>query len=215
MRIKFSPKRQNSFLHISVSTGPMQTENRDTGPDSLEISSGKIMQNNYRQDMPPWRSGAAWDAANRSLDSLIQRNRMALDSVVILAQKVQARMVSIFSLLDDLCQVTCPWCPDPCCLAARVWIDFKDLLFLHLAGHPVPPEQLLSDFKETCRFWSPRGCMLSRVSRPWVCTWHLCPTQKVILGRKAPSVQEKLRHAVQGITAGRKAMEAEFIRIVS
>jgi len=193
----------------------MPAENTDTGPDSLENSSGKIMQNNDCQDMLPWGSGAAWDAANRSLDSLIQRNRMALDPVVILAQKVQARMVSIFSLLDDLCQVTCPWCPDPCCLAARVWIDFKDLLFLHLAGHPVPPEQLLSDFKESCRYWSPRGCTLPRVSRPWVCTWHLCPTQKVILRRKAPSVQKKLRHAVQGITAGRKAIEAEFIRIVS
>ena len=33
------------------------------------------------------------------------------------------------------------------------------------------------------------------------------PTQKVNLRRKAPSVQEKLRHSVQGITAGRKAME--------
>jgi len=130
MRIKFSPKRQNSFLHIFCVRWTEAGDNTDTGSQSLEISSGKIMHSNYRQDMPPWGSGAAWDAANRSLDSLIQRNRMALDSVVILAQKVQARMVSIFSLLDDLCQVTCPWCPDPCCLAARVWIDFKDLLFL-------------------------------------------------------------------------------------
>jgi hypothetical protein len=45
--------------------------------------------------------------------------------------------------------------------------------------------------------------------------WHLCPTQKVNLRRKAPSVQEKMRHAVQRITAGRKVMETEFIRIVS
>lgn len=173
------------------------------------------MQSNYRQDMPPWGSGAAWDAANRSLDFLIQRNRMKLDPTVILAQEVQTWMVSIFSVLDDLCRVTCPWCPDPCCLAARVWIDFKDLLFLHLAGHPTPPEQLLSDFKESCRYWSPKGCTLPRISRPWVCTWHLCPTQKVNLRRKVPSVREKFRHAVQQITAGRKAMENEFIRIVS
>jgi hypothetical protein len=35
------------------------------------------------------------------------------------------------------------------------------------------------------------------------------------LRRKAPPVQEEFRHAVKEITAGRKAMEAEFIRIVS
>ena len=173
-----------------------------------------IMKNIFYGAEPPWGSKVKWQIVNRDLDYLIYRHYDALKDAVMLARDLQVRMVSIFSLLDDLCWVTCPWCPDPCCLAARVWIDFKDLLFLHLAGHPVPPEQLLSDFKESCRYWSPRGCMLPRISRPWVCTWHLCPTQKVNLRRKALSVQEKMRHAVQRITAGRKAMETEFIRIV-
>jgi hypothetical protein len=174
-----------------------------------------IMKNIFYGAEPPWGSKVKWQIVNRDLDYLIYRHYDVLKDAVMLARDLQVRMVSIFSLLDDLCWVTCPWCPDPCCLAARVWIDFKDLLFLHLAGHPVPPEQLLSDFKESCRYWSPRGCMLPRISRPWVCTWHLCPTQKVNLRRKAPSVQEKMRHAVQRITAGRKVMETEFIRIVS
>ena len=174
-----------------------------------------IMKNIFYGAEPPWGSKVKWQIVNRDLDYLIYRHYDALKDAVMLARDLQVRMVSIFSLLDDLCRVTCPWCPDPCCLAARVWIDFKDLLFLHLAGHPVPPEQLLSDFKESCCYWSPRGCMLPRISRPWVCTWHLCPTQKVNLRRKAPSVQKKLKHAVQEITAGRKAMETEFIRIVS
>jgi len=174
-----------------------------------------IMKNIFYGAEPPWGSKVKWQIVNRDLDYLIYRHYDALKDAVMLARDLQVRMVSIFSLLDDLCWVTCPWCPEPCCLAARAWIDFKDLLFLHLAGHPVPPEQLLSDFKESCRYWSPRGCMLPRISRPWVCTWHLCPTQKVNLRRKAPSVQEKMRHAVQRITAGRKVMETEFIRIVS
>jgi len=174
-----------------------------------------IMKNIFYGAEPPWGSKVKWKIVNRDLDYLIYRHYDVLKDAVMLARDLQVRMVSIFSLLDDLCRVTCPWCPDPCCLAARAWIDFKDLLFLHLAGHPVPPEQLLSNFKESCRYWSPRGCMLPRISRPWVCTWHLCPTQKVNLRRKAPSVQEKMRHAVQRITAGRKVMETEFIRIVS
>ena len=201
-----------------MSNGTIQVDNvdnTDAGSESLEILSKNVMQNNYRQDMPPWGSGAAWDAANRNLDFLIQRNRMMLDPTIILAQEVQTRMVSIFSLLEDLCRVTCPWCPDHCCLTATVWIDFKDLLFLHLNGHEIPPAQLLADLKETCRYWGPRGCMLPRIARPWVCTWYLCPTQKANLRQKPKSVQDQFSRVVQAIKTGRKEMESEFIRIVS
>ncbi len=173
------------------------------------------MQSNFYLDIPPWNSIAAWKEANHNLYFLIQRNLSTLDRALTLAQKIRTRLSSIFSLLDDLCVVTCPWCPDPCCLAARVWIDFKDLLFLHLVNHSIPPEQLFSDFKETCRYLSPRGCILPRISRPWVCIWYLCPTQKANLYRKDRHIQDRFSQTIQAIKAGRKEMEAEFIRIVS
>jgi hypothetical protein len=89
------------------------------------------------------------------------------------------------------------------------------LLFLHLNGHQIPPAQLLADFKETCSYLSPKGCILPRFSRPWVCTWYLCPTQKANFRQKPNSVQDKFSRAVQAIKTGRKEMESEFIRIVS
>ena len=82
------------------------------------------MQSNFDLDMPPWNSIAAWQEANRSLNFLIQKNLSELDRAMSLAHKVQTRLASIFSILDDLCKATCPWCPDPCCLTAKVWIDF-------------------------------------------------------------------------------------------
>ncbi|MBW2247710.1 MAG: hypothetical protein JRF62_11105, partial [Deltaproteobacteria bacterium] len=59
------------------------------------------------------------------------------------------------------------------------------------------------------------GCMLPRITRPWVCTWYLCPTQKANLRQKPKSVQYLFSRAVQAIKTGRKEMESEFIRIVS
>ena len=168
----------------------------------------------YRAE-PLWGAMNTWKTVNRNLEYLIRRHGSKMDQAVALARDVQVRLESIFSLLDDLCSVTCPWCPDYCCLVAKVWIDFKDLLFLHLNGHQIPPAQLLPDFKETCRYWNPKGCTLPRIVRPWVCTWYLCPTQKANLRQNPKSVQDKFIRAVQAIKTGRKKMESEFIRIVS
>ena len=173
------------------------------------------MQKNFHQDIPPWNSIAAWQEANQSLNFLINRHFSELDRAITLAHKVETRLTSMFSLLDDLCKVTCPWCPAPCCLSAKVWIDFKDLLFLYLGGHQVPPEQLLSDLKKVCRFWSLKGCVLPRMSRPWVCTWYLCPTQKANLRQKARHTQDEFSRLIQTVKAYRTEMEAEFVRVVS
>ena len=173
------------------------------------------MESNFHQIMPPWNSIDTWQEANRSLDYLIQKNLPELDRAISLARRVKTRLSSIFSILDDMCKATCPWCPDPCCLTARVWIDFKDLLFIHLCGYQVPPAQLLQDLKKVCRYWSLKGCVLPRMSRPWVCTWYLCPTQKANLCQKACHTQDKFSRLIQAVKVGRTEMEAEFIRVVS
>jgi hypothetical protein len=172
------------------------------------------MQSNFHLDIPPWSSIAAWQEANRSLDFLIQKNLTELERAVSLAHKIETQLTSISSLLDDLCRVTCPWCPDPCCLSAKVWIDFKDLLFLQLGGHQIPPKQLLPDLKKVCRYLSLKGCVLPRMSRPWVCTWYLCPTQQANMRQKARHTQDKFSRLIQTVKICRTEMESEFIRVV-
>jgi len=166
----------------------------------VRFTVNELMVSDFYRIEPLWGDTDTWKTANRNLEYLIRRHGPNMNRAV---------------LLDDLCAVTCPWCPDNCCLTATVWIDFKDLLFLHLNGHEIPPSQLLADLKETCRYWGPRGCMLPRIARPWVCTWYLCPTQKANLRQKPKSVQDLFSRAVQAIKTGRKEMESEFIRIVS
>jgi len=173
------------------------------------------MENNFYWAEPPWGSKITWQIVNRDLDYLIHRHYDALKDAVMLAWDLQVRLESIFPLLDDLCRITCPWCPDPCCLTAKVWIDFKDLLFLHLGGHPIPPEQLLPNFEKVCRYLSLKGCVLPRITRPWVCTWYLCSTQQANLRQKACHSQDKFSRLIQVVKVCRTEMEAEFIRIVS
>jgi len=181
----------------------------------IGMNVSEIMKNILYGAGPPWGSIAKWKIVNRDLGYLIHRHYDELKIVMKLARDLEARLALIFPILDDLCSVTCPWCPAPCCLTAEVWIDFKDLLFIHLCRHQAPPAQLLSDLKKVCRFWGLKGCVLPRMSRPWVCTWYLCPTQKANLRQKARHTQDEFSRLIQAVKVCRTEMEDEFVRIVS
>ena len=161
--------------------------------------------------LPPWGRLKSWSEANQSLVHLIRLYRDELKRAMMLARGIQVYLESIFALMDDLCAVTCLFCPDPCCLSAKVWIDFRDLLFLHLSDQQIPQNQILPNLKQTCRYWNPGGCTLTRILRPWVCTWYLCPAQVANFRQQSPGVQETFNQTVKAVKASRKKMEAEFI----
>jgi hypothetical protein len=184
-------------------------------PGHLRIEQAVQMPADFNLTAPPWGSPAAWREANQTVDHLIRLHQPELDRAVALALKVQVKLESIFSLIDELCLLTCPRCPDPCCLAAKVWINFQDLLFLHLSAQKIPPAQMMSDLKEICRYLGAKGCTLPRIVRPWICTWYCCPSQTANLNKMPPAIRENFTHTIQAIKAGRKEMDAEFIRVIS
>jgi hypothetical protein len=93
-----------------------------------------------------------------------------------------------------------------------VWIDFRDLLFLHLLEEPVPPCQATSDPKEACPFLSHHGCRLPPRIRPWMCIQYICPTQRAVLNRKGRPTAAALFGKIERIDMQRVKMEAEVIR---
>ena len=159
----------------------------------------------------PWHTRALWQEANTCLAHTMRQNQSLLAEPHRQARQMQRRLESIFLLMDRLCRTTCPDCTDICCQRAWVWADFKDLLFLHLAGIPVPDRQLLDRQGNHCRYGSPGGCRLDRIQRPFVCTWYLCPAQTHIL-RKRPAEMKMVSDALQHIQRLRREMEASFIR---
>lgn len=164
---------------------------------------------------PPWRTSEAWQEANQSVAKHLKLYRSQLKHLEKFIQDIKGRLDHVFSMLDELCNNTCPWCPAPCCLSAMVWFDFPDLLFLHLSGQAVPPSQPMPNLKESCLYLGPRGCSLARICRPWICTWYLCDTQLAYLRKKDFEKQSELEQDMQAVKAQRKAMEEEFVRIVT
>jgi len=162
----------------------------------------------------PWGESAQWSAANASIEHSLQRHRHALTPSRQLAHELRVELNILFHPMEALCQTTCPFCNDICCRRACVWIDFKDLLFLHLADIQPPSQQLLAERGERCRYSGPAGCRLERIGRPFVCTWYLCPAQTARL-LKIPDQKKRIADSLQRIKYLRNEMETAFIQVVA
>ena len=163
---------------------------------------------------PPWGSVPAWEEANFSIDFHIKRHYHRLGPVLQIARETCIRLESIFPSLDDIGRLTCSRCPDACCLSASPWYDWRDLIFLHLNRLSIPPTQTISRFAETCCYISHKGCTLRRVTRPWICTWYLCPAQTANLNARNIAQRRFLSRVLAKIKALRIYLEDEFIRII-
>ena len=161
----------------------------------------------------PWLLHTTWEEANTSLSASLQRNWSALSDSRRYAGQLRHLLEDLFPLMEGLCHQTCPDCADICCRRAWVWVDFKDLLFMHLADIALPPQQLLRNQGDRCRYAGPAGCQLDRLQRPFICTWYLCPAQSRILDRQ-PSGKQHLSRTLEQIKSHRKQMEESYIQAV-
>jgi len=165
--------------------------------------------------IPAWGTLSQWKEANQTFEYLLKRYKNSLFQVVKLALEIQNNLSSVFQIQDELCRETCTKCPDPCCLNATVWADFKDLLFIHLTKKEIPVLQLIEKSDDSCRYHSPIGCRLSRFSRPWVCTLYLCPAQKERFRALTSEVKSDYDKKVNYIKQSRKELEDLFIDLVT
>ena len=163
----------------------------------------------------PWASRQSWRAAHQAVAYHLRLYPTELKPLNDRAQALESCLKAVFSILDELCAASCPWCPDPCCLKASVWFDFKDLLFMHFNQLSIPPCQPKADLKNPCCYHGPAGCRLLRINRPWICTWYLCPTQTAILRKDHPAERESLMQALSQIKSERDLLEKEYIRMIS
>ena len=161
-----------------------------------------------------WKSPAQWRAANAVLSFLILRKLDGLGRVRQIVEDVKSELSGIFPILDNLCEMTCPACPAPCCKVADAGFDFRDLIYLHLTGAAVPIGQPRGEGYSTCRYLGPSGCRLPRNLRPWICTWYLCPRQKKDIFNGDSGGFGQLTAILEKVKQQRKQIEAEFIAVL-
>lgn len=159
----------------------------------------------------PWSHPADWLAAQRSIHFHLNRHGGARETLSPLTREMGRLMQDLAFQMDTLCAHTCIHCPDPCCLTASVWFDFRDLLCLHLLGNPIPIGQPASGYREPCRYITPRGCGLPRSIRPWICTWYRCPAQSRWLKKQSGQAGRGVAASLERMKTCRLKLEKRFL----
>ena len=166
--------------------------------------------------IPPWKEPAEWREFHHTLSHTISTRAVELNRARSMAFNIREQFLAASRIMERLCSQTCTHCPAVCCLSAKIWADFKDVLFWHFCGLAVPLWQTISHVDQICRYLGSRGCTLPRLSRPFVCTWYLCPTQVSRLQANTNDDDlESLRSTLRSIKHDRQMMENAFVEAVS
>ena len=159
----------------------------------------------------PWATEALWAEAQNALAHSLAANGARLAPARRQAAAIAHHRRCLAALFDEVTAVTCAVCATPCCQHAKVWLDFKDLLLLHLNGVPLPPHQLREDLNASCRYLGPHGCRLPHPSRPWICDWYICPDLHRAIARDIPGGLVQVDGLRARVKAGREAMEKAYL----
>jgi hypothetical protein len=167
------------------------------------------------ESLVPWRSPESWGAANQTIAHLIDLQGDRLGPAKETAACILTGLSGLEPAFHALCRATCVACPSPCCLIVDVRYDLRDLLFMHFTGQKIPDGQPRRKTGDTCRYLKENGCILSRLRRPWICTWYVCPAMKRQIELGCTSEGHRLQETIKDIGELRKEMENIFIRVVA
>jgi hypothetical protein len=129
------------------------------------------------------------------------------------------RFKAAFDRLDPFIQSytaeVCPYCGTVCCAMRHGIPEFADIVGFLSMGLEVPGYDLTRDIGGRCQFMGDTGCSLSRIERPYRCTWYFCdPLLKQIEIGPASHYRLFIKD-VEGLASARGELMAVFYEIWS
>ena len=149
-----------------------------------------------------------WAAVVRLVSGRLRT--LDLDHLRQVARRVEAGIRWLDPVMDRYCGLTCPTCEDPCCTGQKVFFNRADVITLAVLYDSLPPGQTRDEEAGACRYLGPRGCLLPRVRRPYVCVWFLCDPQMSLLQNELASFQRAFIRILQDIRQGRLILESLY-----
>lgn len=166
----------------------------------------------------PWQKPEEWQEVEQFIRTIDQAHKTDFGMLCSIAKSIRRLFERLSDPMDALCSATCVNCGDICCKKATIWYDFKDLLYLYFAFDGLPEAQITKNkgcCDNYCTHFTGTGCTLSRLKRPFVCTWYLCPAQKQAMAFMGEQHDLMIQEKIDNIKILRSQIEWEFCRISS
>ena len=183
----------------------------------------------YREPM----SDSQWQA----LRSKLARELRELNGNLVerLVEQIQKDIEWLDGHMTRYCEITCPACTDPCCLAQNIFYNRADLLYLvgqkkaatpgpigeqsspapsasryRLHAFEGPSGQTRRQTADPCRYLAQHGCLLPRIQRPYVCVWFLCEPQMELFACEPAAFQRQFIDVLKNIRTHRLQLESLY-----
>lgn len=91
-----------------------------------------------------------------------------------LAQELREAFKMVSPFIEKHTSIVCPDCENLCCMDKHGRYDANDLLFLGALGIDTPPDTVMREETDGCRYMMDLGCSLDRWMRPYRCTYFFC-----------------------------------------
>jgi len=161
----------------------------------------------------PWTSEEDWAEMRLSIAGTALAMGPEAASLQALSSRIVQKYKEIDMVLERVCLQSCPSCIEVCCTRATVWYDVRDLLVIYFATGILPTRQICRRDDHSCCNLTATGCSLERVARPFLCTWYICPAQKILLGEFSGGESKNMVSSViNEIKAARKELEEAYVK---
>jgi len=137
-------------------------------------------------------------------------SRLDTHQIQLLIRRIAEGIRSMDGVMTRYCELTCPFCEDPCCTGLKVFYNQADMLYLVTLGEELPPGQTRAQAAEPCRYLAPDGCLLPRIIRPYVCVWFICEAQMELFQAESAASQRRFIETMQDVRACRLKIESLY-----
>ncbi len=148
----------------------------------------KLPYLNYKDPEEFW-------ATIEDIKRLFFQHSQAIKPIFEMGERLKDSFMLFDPLLQELTQLTCPYCGNPCCAQRHGIPEYADIVMFLSMREEILDYDLTRDPSGECAFISEKGCILPRYRRPYRCTWYFCDPMLLEVER-GPSKRYKefIRH---------------------
>lgn len=155
-----------------------------------------------------------WGLIDR-LKIFFESNCKGLPAIIEKTERLKAAFDRVDPFVQSYTAQVCPYCATVCCAMRHGIPEFADIVGFLAMGLDVPDYDLARDIGGRCQFMDKTGCSLSRIERPYRCTWYFCdPLLKQIEIGPVPHYRLFIKD-VEGLASARGELIAAFYEIWS